>query len=597
MAGDDPLTFPDAPRVELEQALERLIGEAQKVLTAQGRLRALIRANDAVVSHLELPDVLRTIVEAAVDLVAARYGALGVVGEDGLLAQFIHVGMSAEEITRVARPPQGRGLVGALIDDPRPIRVDAIADDPRSVGFPAGHPEMTAFLGVPIRVHGTVYGNLYLTNPAGGTFNDDDEQLVTALAASAGFAIANARLYAETVARQQWAAALTGITAGILGESVTPWGAVADALVALDDARTVHVYTVDAAALTLRQDAVGIARSDSAGTTRSDVAGTTRPDSARTTGSDSVGTADGADGPPSAPLDNAHVRRAVDARTPTRVRALGPFAAIAGEAPGPALVVPFTAGDDRLRLVVVTRAAGQAAFTDFDLERTDAFVKQGAFAVELLAARAEHTRAALLEDRARIARDLHDQVIQQLFGAGLEVQSVQGTLADDPRGAQLERIVDELDEAIRQIRTVIFALSHDDAAEALRRRVLDIVRDAAGPLAGAITVSFTGPVDVVGVAAVGDDVAAFVREGLTNVVKHACARSAAVTVEASADAVVATISDDGVGLGEARRRSGLANLARRAERHGGDFDVSSTSAGTTLRLRLPVPATGPEARA
>ena len=172
------------------------------MLDTQGRLRALVRANRAVVLHLELPVVLRTIVESAVELVGARYGALGVIAEGGGLEQFIHVGMTEDDVTRIGHLPEGHGLLGALIDDPRPIRLDSIADDPRSSGFPDGHPPMTAFLGVPITVRDSVYGNLYLTDPVGGGFTEDDEQLVKAVAANAGFAIDNARLFAEAAARR-----------------------------------------------------------------------------------------------------------------------------------------------------------------------------------------------------------------------------------------------------------------------------------------------------------------------------------------------------------------------------------------------------------
>lgn len=552
MADEDPITFPDDPRLELEQTLGQLIGQAHRVLTTQGRLRALIRANHAVVSNLDLPHVLRTIVEAAVDLVSARYGALGVLGDDGRLGEFIHVGMSDADIARIGRLPRGLGLVGALIDEPRPIRVDSIAADPRSVGFPEGHPEMTAFLGVPIRVHDTVYGNLYLTDPASGRFSDDDEQLVTALATSAGFAIANARLYAETAARQAWAAALTQVTAGILGETAAAPDAIATALRPLNRSHAVYVLAYDAVDDTLRVDAAG--------------------------GDDEV--------PARLPPGNPRIRSVLEGRQPRRVAELGPFPATAVR--GPAILVPFTAGDDRQRLVVAVREAGSPAFTDFELERTVAFVQQAAFAAELLAARAQQSRMALSEDRARIARDLHDQVIQQLFGAGLELQSVQAALGPGAVAARVDRTVTDIDDAIRQIRTVIFALSHDDADAGLRHRILDVVQDAGAALAHPATVSFAGPVDVVCTPRVADDVLAFVREALTNVVRHAGASGATIAVTASADDIVATVADDGTGIGDAPRRSGLANLAERARRGGGRLDVASTSAGTTLRLQVPL---------
>ncbi|HAM25798.1 MAG TPA: hypothetical protein DCP11_03615, partial [Microbacteriaceae bacterium] len=199
---DDSLTFPDEPRAELDRALSELVARAQEVLTTQGRLRALLRANQAVVEQLDLPVVLRRIVESAVGLVGAQYGALGVIAPQGGLEQFINVGMTPDEVTAIGHLPEGHGLLGALIDNPRPIRLQHLSEDPRAAGFPAEHPAMDSFLGVPVRVRDEVYGNLYLTNQSSGGFSKEDEELVTALAATAGFAIDNARLFAETRRRQ-----------------------------------------------------------------------------------------------------------------------------------------------------------------------------------------------------------------------------------------------------------------------------------------------------------------------------------------------------------------------------------------------------------
>ena len=195
-------TFPDDSRADLDRALDDLMTSAKDVLNTQGRLQALLKANQAVIENIELPVVLRRIVEAAVELVGAQYGALGVVSPDGSLEQFINVGMAPEIIEIIGHLPEGHGLLGALIADPHPIRIPKLSADERSVGFPAGHPSMDSFLGVPIRVRDEVYGNLYLSNQSSGEFSDQDEQLVTALAATAGIAIENARLFDETRRRQ-----------------------------------------------------------------------------------------------------------------------------------------------------------------------------------------------------------------------------------------------------------------------------------------------------------------------------------------------------------------------------------------------------------
>jgi GAF domain-containing protein len=188
----------DVPHLELDQLLTQLIERAHDVKGAQNRLRGLLRANRSVIGDLALNTVLRRIVEAACELVDAPYGAVGVIRPDGTgLEAFIHVGMEPSAVEEIGHLPEGKGLLGALIDDPRPIRLRDIRDDVRSVGFPEHHPPMRGFLGVPIRVRDEVFGNLYLASLAQGDFSVEDEELVAALAATAGVAIENARLYGK----------------------------------------------------------------------------------------------------------------------------------------------------------------------------------------------------------------------------------------------------------------------------------------------------------------------------------------------------------------------------------------------------------------
>ena len=199
------LGFPDAPRLELDQLLMQLRDRADDVLATQGRLRGLLRANALVAGELSLPLVLRQIVESARDLLGARYAALGVLGRDGGLEQFVHVGMDDELVTRIGDLPEGRGVLGLLISEPVPIRLADLSAHPASAGFPPGHPPMTGFLGVPVRIGEEVFGNLYLTERSGGgEFSAEDEELAIALAAAAGAAIANARRFAESEQRRRW---------------------------------------------------------------------------------------------------------------------------------------------------------------------------------------------------------------------------------------------------------------------------------------------------------------------------------------------------------------------------------------------------------
>lgn len=557
--GDEPITFPDAPRAELDTALAQLVEQANRVLETQGRLRTLVHANRVVVSHLDLPTVLRTIAEAAVDLVGARYGALGVIAEGGGLEQFIHVGMATDDVERIGHLPEGHGLLGALIDDPRPIRIESISSDPRSAGFPPGHPPMTAFLGVPITVRDTVYGNLYLTDPESGGFSEDDEQLVKALAATAGFAIDNARLYAESSARQAWTAAAAELTASVLGgESPDALGELIARVSALVETQAVFVVELDPVHRSASVTAVA---------------------------EDGRAVAEGA-------IAVDQVRSALEGAQPMRLDALPIVPAEAGWRAGPALVAPFALADDRAAALVAVREAGSAGFTSFELERATALARQAALALELATTRADRQRALLLEERARIARDLHDHVIQQLFGAGIELQSIESALGPGLLAERVDGAVASIDQAIAEIRTAIFALSHQqNGGGSLRHRVLDIVHEVGGSLPEPATVSFSGPVDVVSEPGLADDIAAFVREGLTNVVRHADASSASVSVSASADEIMVTVSDDGHGIGDTTRRSGLANLDVRAHGRGGALKVDSSSGGTRLRLHLPVPTT------
>lgn len=559
MQPDEPITFPDAPRADLDRTLGQLVEQAGKVMETQGRLRALVTANRAVVSHLELPIVLRTIAEAAVSLVGAKYGALGVIAEAGGLEQFIHVGMAEGDVERIGHLPEGHGLLGALIDDPRPIRIPSIADDPRSAGFPAGHPPMSAFLGVPIVVRGSVYGNLYLTDPASGSFSSDDEQLVRALADNAGFAIDNARLFAETVARQAWSAAAAEMTAAILGgERADAYNEIVARVRHLVGADAVGVLEVDVDRRTVRVTAVS-------------------PESP----------------PPESdsPLTNDQLRSAAEGAQPVRAEDIGPLPPLDGWQVGPVLIVPFDGESRQPLLLLAHRSAGSSAFTEFELERTVAFTRQAAIAVELTDARADRQRVLLLEDRARIARDLHDHVIQQLFGTGMELQSIEAMLGPGVLAERIEGSVKSLDEAIAQIRTIIFALSHPrESGTSLRHRLLDIVHTVGGRLPEPATLSFSGPVDILAVEDLADDVAAFVQEGLANVVRHAGATKSSVTVTATPEVITVTVVDNGRGLGDATRRSGLANIEARAVHRHGTLTIDSGTGGTSLRLQLPVPA-------
>jgi signal transduction histidine kinase len=555
------LTFPDLPRLELDQLLSQLVDRAQEVMGTQGRLRGLLRANQLVVGDLDLPTVLRRIVEAAKELVGARYAALGVISPAGGLSAFVHAGMSARDVEQIGHLPQGKGILGALIDDPHPIRMRQISDDDRSSGLPAGHPPMSSFLGVPIRIRDEIFGNLYLAESARGEFSAEDEELITAIAATAAVAIDNARLYESARRRGEWLQASATITRQLLspasGDATHPLQLIAERSCEVADA-----------------DLVTVARpTDDDGLLRIDVA---------------VGS--GTAGLPGTrvPLANSAAGKVFTSGTPLRLSrpdeesGLGSIAA--GELEiGPTLIVPLLGSRGVLGVLTATRTLGRTGFSADDLEMAGSFANHAAIAIELAESRAEQQRIAMLGERDRIAADLHDHVIQRLFAAGLSLQSVAMGLGPGPMTDRVLTTVADLDTTISQIRTTIFQLQdlHRAAPSRLRSRLLEVSGDAAKPLGFEPVVRFTGPVDTLP-ADIADDLVAVLREALANIARHAGAHNAEVDLVSRPDRVVLTVRDDGRGIPPVVRLSGLANMCRRAERHGGFLDVSPRDAGGTV---------------
>jgi signal transduction histidine kinase len=553
-------SFPDSDRSELDRAIGELIVNAQKVLETQGRLRNLLTASQAVVEELELGAVLRRIVEAAVDLVGAKYGALGVIAPDGHLEQFIHVGVPPELAERIGDLPHGRGVLGALIEDPHPIRLDHLGKDARSAGFPPHHPPMDSFLGVPVRVRDVVFGNLYLSEQRSGHFSREDEDLLTALAATAGIAIDNARLFDETRRRQRWSSALAEVTSTLLSaESGDPLALITERVAALAEADLAVVarpageesFLIEQASGELGALADGIVF-DAAGS----LAG-----------------------------------RALDAGQPVLVAAsAAPFDAALRL--GSTMAIPMFVGGAPTAVLVVARGTGRPGFGPNDVEMTADFVGQTSVAVELARARSDQQRFALLEDRSRIARDLHDHVIQRLFAAGLGLQSVVGRISDAAARDRVSSEVDALDDAIRQIRTAIFALTtQTEDRPPVRHRIIDVLSELGPLFESSPRLAFSGPVDTRVPEDVADDLLAVVREALSNVARHAQATETSVRLAVRDDHLELEVVDDGVGIPEGGRRSGLANIAERAVRWGGAAAaVARTGGGTVVTWRVLLPA-------
>ena len=371
-------------------------------ITDFSRLQAVIDAILTIELDADLATLLATIVEQATGLVGARYGALGVLSEDGVsLTEFVTVGLTAEERAAIGKFPVGHGILGSVISDPVPLRSEEIANNPSTVGYPANHPAMSTFLGVPVRLEGgRVFGNLYLCDRIDGLpFDDEDEAIVDSLGRAAGLVIDRARLR-------------------LLAEEV-----------------------------------------------------------------------------------------------------------------------------------------------------------------------------ALSEERQRVARDLHDTVIQRLFAVGLSLQSLSSAELSDEATSRIDRAIDDLDETIRQIRSTIFAITRPEgpSAASLRREILEICDEVSGRLGIDVTAAITGPVDQMVGRSVGDGVVAVLREALTNVVRHAQATKAEVTLEVADDDLTLTVADDGRGVVDEATTGGrgLANLAARAHDLGGWLDLRpGAEGGTILRWHI-----------
>ena len=231
-------------QLRLRELLKEVQNRVEQIVEGRDRLYGLVDAMLVVTSGLKLDDTLRTIVHTAINLVDARYGAVGVRGQENDLVQFIYEGIDEDTRELIGHLPEGRGVLGVLIDDPKPIRLEHIVQHPASVGFPANHPPMRTFLGVPVRIRGEVFGNLYLTEKANGQpFSEDDEVLVQALAAAAGIAIDNARLYEQSQARQRWIEATRDIATELLSgiNPATVFRLIADEALELTDAHAALV--------------------------------------------------------------------------------------------------------------------------------------------------------------------------------------------------------------------------------------------------------------------------------------------------------------------------------------------------------------------
>ncbi|MEA2496170.1 MAG: hypothetical protein QOJ29_4081 [Thermoleophilaceae bacterium] len=528
----------------------------------------LLQTFAAIGSDLELDDVLDRIVRTAAELVDAKYAALGVLDPSGTqsLSQFITVGIDDEHQRRIGHLPHGEGVLGVLIKEPRAVRLADIREHPASYGFPDQHPAMTTFLGVPISVRGEAFGNLYLTEKrGGGEFTTADEQIVVALATAAGLAIQNARLFEQSQRRRQELQAASDITTLLLaGASTTE----------------VFVELVTQARELAGADLALLALPVGDGTLRVEAA-------------DGRGAKTLRGGLIPARSMTADVMRAgvpatiEDIRTDPRVWP----GLLEAAGVGPAMYVPLGSPDHAMGTLIVAQAVDKPAFGEDIARMVEVFAAQAALALRLGAAAVDRENLAILADRDRIARDLHDLVIQRLFATGMALEGALRSIEPEPAAERVRRAVDDLDTTIKEIRTTIFALQSPAPAsgEGLRAAVLQAVRAAAATLGFDPRVEFAGAVDTLVPASVGEQLLAVLRESLSNTARHAAAASVDVVIRAAADWVELEVRDDGSGLPPDGRRSGLANLARRAHDLNGTFSAEThPDGGTLVAWRVPL---------
>jgi len=556
---------------DLDGLLDELRERAQASDRAQERLAALLDAVLAVSADLELADVLTRIVRSACELVGAKFGALGVVGADGEhLVEFVTQGLSQEEQQAIGDPPHGHGVLGLLIREPRPQRLRDIAVHPDFHGFPLNHPPMCSFLGVPVRIRDKVFGNLYLTEKQGyADFTADDEVILVALAAAAGIAIDNARLYEHSRRQRRWLETTAEVTQLLLEgrDEGSAMGFLAQ--------RTRELSSAQLAMVAL-YDEVGdlVVRAVRSGEPAEDAV---RPDAV-------LGTV----------LHKGHWRELVAAQESVllltrfddsaldglsmEVRELG-----AADPHGLTALVPITVGDDEVGVIGVAWAADAETFVGNVVPLLAALALQMGLALVAARSQQDRSRLALLEDRDRIARDMHDHVIQRLFATGLSLQAAARLAQHSTVRARLDEAVDDLDAAIKDIRRTIFELHRASPTQELRDEIADLVRGSSKTLDFVPDLTIDG--SLAGLTAdLEADLIAVLREGLVNVARHARASNASVSVRVTSNGTIQVeVADDGVGVSPTAVYSGLDNLRKRAESHGGSLMLRPrTPRGTAL---------------
>ncbi len=489
------------------------------------------------------------------------------IGEGGRLAEFIPVGLSSSEIEAIHHWPEGRGLLGLLITDPKPLRLADIKDHPASFGFPAGHPPMKTFLGTPIRIRGEVYGNLYLTvKQGGGQFDTEDEAVIVALAAAAGVAIENARLYDQARRQQRWLSATAEVTRHLLS------GADPGEAISMITDKALEMTGADLVMVTLPMpDGRHVRIERAAGLGAEQALGLVVPlENSVTEAVLSTGE----------PLSIADYTR--DPRVITTAKAGLPI--------GPLEAVPLGAPGKVRGVLSAGRRPGAMPLSPAAADMLATFAAQAAIGLELAEHRKQAEQMAVFEDRDRIAKDLHDLVIQRLYATGMSLQGVTSLIKVPEVAERVTRSVDALDDTIREIRSAIFALQtrSETKPTAVRARVLFVAQEMASALGFPPSLQLDGDLDTIVPGEITEHLLTALREALSNAARHSGASQVGVTITTDEELVL-VVTDNGVGITAGGRRSGLRNLEHRAAALGGSTVTRpAEGGGTELIWRVPL---------
>lgn len=531
----------------------------------------LLQAVIALASHLDLATVLQEFVETGARLTGARYAAIGVLDDRGETSTFVHTGMDEAVVAALGHPPRGHGVLGAIPADAA-LLLDDLTQHPDFGGFPAAHPPMHTFLGAPVRVQEQVYGRLYLAEKDGG-FTKHDAASVRMLATAAAVAIENSQTYETARDRERWLRVEQEITTKLLS------GVEEEEALELIAARLRKVSDADTAIIVLPSVGGRWVMEIVDGEDSAELLGTVMPPEGRAMTVLRTGEGVVVDSLARAPV--------------VRIPPLRRF--------GPALYAPMRARGRGIGVLVLLRREGRQPFDASDLYTAESFAGQAALALVLAEARHAQDVAALLDERARIARDLHDLAIQQLFATGMQLEAARRvTRSDQEDPARLAAIIESalagVDDTVRQIRQIVRSLRDPDALVPLAERLYreaSLARSGLG-LAPSLVVEVDGlrwdrsgdakGPDVAGMLQssveddLADDVVAVVREGFANAARHAGASAVEVRVTVTRSErggrLEVVVEDDGVGPDPAStRRSGLENLAARARKHGGSSEL------------------------